>query len=95
MQFEPVRSFHAHPLLLKAFAARLRAANPDDDEEIVFTAHSLPLLARHSGRRSLRDRGRGDRARGVAALRRHRAPPLPESDRTHAGNPGSGSISPA
>src|SRR2546430_943603 len=43
MRFEPVRSFHLHPLLLQAFAERLHAAGPLDEEEIVFTAHSLPL----------------------------------------------------
>jgi protoporphyrin/coproporphyrin ferrochelatase len=47
-QFEPVGSFHSHPLLLQAFAARLRAADPRD-EEIVFTAHSLPLRVIHAG----------------------------------------------
>ena len=49
MRFEAVRSFHSHPLLLEAFAERLRAADPLDDEEIVFTAHSLPLSAVHAG----------------------------------------------
>ena len=40
--FEPVRTFHAHPLLLQAFAERVREADPRPDETIVFTAHSLP-----------------------------------------------------
>jgi ferrochelatase len=40
--FEPVRTFHAHPLLLQAFAERVREADPRADETIVFTAHSLP-----------------------------------------------------
>src|SRR5689334_14786037 len=40
--FEPVRTFHAHPLLLQAFAERVREAAPRPDETIVFTAHSLP-----------------------------------------------------
>jgi protoporphyrin/coproporphyrin ferrochelatase len=40
--FEPVRTFHAHPLLLQAFAERLRDAAPRPDETVVFTAHSLP-----------------------------------------------------
>jgi len=40
--FEPVRSFHLHPLLLQAFAERVRAAAPRADETVVFTAHSLP-----------------------------------------------------
>jgi len=66
VRFESVRSFHSHPLLLRAFAERVREAAPEADEEIVFTAHSLPL-------RVIRD---GDgyaievaaTARGVAAL---------------------------
>jgi protoporphyrin/coproporphyrin ferrochelatase len=40
--FTPVRSFHDNPLLLQAFAERVRAANPRPDETVVFTAHSLP-----------------------------------------------------
>src|SRR5262249_6998593 len=40
--FEAVSSYHAHPLLLDAFAERLRAAQPKPDELVVFTAHSLP-----------------------------------------------------
>jgi ferrochelatase len=42
MTLEPVRSFHAHPLLLQAFAERVREADPRADEAVVFTAHSLP-----------------------------------------------------
>lgn len=42
MTFEAVESFHAHPLLLDAFAERVRAAAPKSDELVVFTAHSLP-----------------------------------------------------
>ena len=42
LRFDPARSFHAHPLLIGAFAERLRAAAPADDELVVFTAHSLP-----------------------------------------------------
>jgi protoporphyrin/coproporphyrin ferrochelatase len=44
-RFDPVLSFHSHPLLLDAFAERLRAAHPpgqEVDEDVVFTAHSLP-----------------------------------------------------
>jgi ferrochelatase len=37
-----VRSYHAHPLLIEAFAERLRAAAPRPEELVVFTAHSLP-----------------------------------------------------
>lgn len=43
MPLERVDSFHAHPLLVAAFAARVREAAPAPDEEVVFTAHSLPV----------------------------------------------------
>jgi ferrochelatase len=46
---EPVHSFFDHPLLIDAFAERLRAAAPSVDEEIVFTAHSLPVRVIESG----------------------------------------------
>jgi ferrochelatase len=42
MQLEQIRSFHDHPLLLDAFAEQLVRAQPQPDEEIVFTAHALP-----------------------------------------------------
>ncbi len=42
VRFEAVPSFHAHPLLLDAFAERVRAAKPKPDELVVFTAHALP-----------------------------------------------------
>jgi ferrochelatase len=70
-----VPSYHDHPLLLEAFAERVREADPQPGEDVVFTAHSLPL----------RVVGTGDpyavevaqTARGVAALagvtRYHRA----------------------
>src|SRR5215813_4176220 len=51
LRFEAVRSFHAHPKLLDAFAERLRAAEPRPDELVVFTAHSLPKKAIASGDR--------------------------------------------
>jgi ferrochelatase len=35
-------AYHDHPLLVEAFAARVREANPQPDEEVVFTAHALP-----------------------------------------------------
>ena len=47
--FEPVRSFHAHPLLLEAFAERVRDAEPRPDEAVVFTAHSLPTRVIDAG----------------------------------------------
>ena len=34
--------FHDHPLLIDAFAETVRAAAPAVDEDVVFTAHSLP-----------------------------------------------------
>lgn len=49
MQLDTVTSFHAHPLLLDAFAERLRAANPRPEERVVFTAHALPVKTIESG----------------------------------------------
>jgi protoporphyrin/coproporphyrin ferrochelatase len=46
---DAVRSFHAHPQLLDAFAERVRAAGPRADEVVVFTAHSLPVRVIESG----------------------------------------------
>ena len=40
--FDAIQSFHVHPLLLDAFAERIRAASPRSDELVVFTAHALP-----------------------------------------------------
>jgi ferrochelatase len=40
--FSCVRSFHDHPLLIEAFAEKVIAEKPRPDEDIVFTAHSLP-----------------------------------------------------
>jgi ferrochelatase len=42
MGFKAVESYHAHPLLLDAFAERVREAQPQPGELVVFTAHSLP-----------------------------------------------------
>jgi protoporphyrin/coproporphyrin ferrochelatase len=42
MELVRVDSYHAHPLLLGAFAERVEAARPTPDDTIVFTAHSLP-----------------------------------------------------
>jgi ferrochelatase len=47
--FAPVRSFHTHPLLLQAFAERVREAAPQAGEAIVFTAHSLPARVIEAG----------------------------------------------
>lgn len=49
--FDAVESFHSHPLLLDAFADRLRGAAPRADERVVFTAHALPVRAIESGDR--------------------------------------------
>ncbi len=47
---ECVRSYHAHPMLLEAFAARLREiGGPGPGELVVFTAHSLPERVIASG----------------------------------------------
>ena len=43
MRFEAVESFHTHPLLVDAFAERIRAAQPKPDERVIFTAHALPV----------------------------------------------------
>jgi protoporphyrin/coproporphyrin ferrochelatase len=48
-QFVAVRSFATHPLLLEAFAERVCAARPDIDEEVIFTAHSLPARVIDAG----------------------------------------------
>jgi protoporphyrin/coproporphyrin ferrochelatase len=42
MELVRVDSYHAHPLLLRAFAERVQAARPTPDDTVVFTAHSLP-----------------------------------------------------
>jgi ferrochelatase len=49
--FEAVQSYHAHPLLLEAFAERVRAAQPQAGELVVFTAHSLPKRVIEAGDR--------------------------------------------
>jgi ferrochelatase len=48
-EFSCVRSFHDHPLLVDAFAEKVIAARPKPEEEIVFTAHSLPQRVAASG----------------------------------------------
>jgi ferrochelatase len=35
-------AYHDHPLLVEAFAERVREADPQAGEEVVFTAHALP-----------------------------------------------------
>lgn len=43
VRFSCIESFHDHPLLIEAFAERLQEAAPRRGEEVVFTAHSLPV----------------------------------------------------
>jgi ferrochelatase len=49
MRLDRVTSFHDHPSLLEAFAERLRDAAPAPDEDVVFTAHSLPARVVEGG----------------------------------------------
>ncbi|MGE5359017.1 MAG: ferrochelatase [Bacteroidales bacterium] len=49
VRFDCVTSFHDHPRLAEAFAERVRAAAPRSDEEVVFTAHSLPVRVVEAG----------------------------------------------
>jgi len=64
VRFEAVESYHTHPLLLEAFADRVRAARPQPGELVVFTAHSLPTRAIEAGDRYADEVA--DTARGVA-----------------------------
>ena len=50
-RFEAVRSYATHPLLLDAFAARVREARPAPGDTLVFTAHSLPTRVIEAGDR--------------------------------------------
>ncbi len=47
--FSCVRSFHDHPSLIEAFAERVLASAPAEDEEVIFTAHSLPQRVAQAG----------------------------------------------
>ena len=49
VEFSCVRSFHDHPLLIDAFAEKVRVAQPRTGEDIVFTAHSLPQRVASGG----------------------------------------------
>jgi protoporphyrin/coproporphyrin ferrochelatase len=51
VSFESIESFHAHPLLLDAFAERVWSAQPKPDELVIFTAHSLPRRVIEAGDR--------------------------------------------
>src|SRR5262249_7951360 len=64
VRFESVRSFATHPLLIQAFGERLCAARLDDDEQVIFTAHSLPTRVIDAGDSYVREVSAT--ARGVA-----------------------------
>jgi ferrochelatase len=49
LRFEAVTSYHTHPLLLQAFAERVREAAVRADELVIFTAHSLPVRVIEAG----------------------------------------------
>ena len=50
LRFDAVTSFHSHPLLLQAFAERVREASPSSEaKHVVFTAHSLPVRVIEAG----------------------------------------------
>jgi protoporphyrin/coproporphyrin ferrochelatase len=66
MRLERVTSFHVHPLLLDAFAERIRDARPLAGETVVFTAHSLPARVIEAGDRYAQEVAAT--ATGVAAL---------------------------
>ena len=51
VRFEAAQSFHVHPLLVAAFAERVRAAQPKDGELVIFTAHALPVRVLEAGDR--------------------------------------------
>lgn len=51
VELDAVRSFHAHPMLIDAFAERVRAESPKLDELVIFTAHSLPVRVIDAGDR--------------------------------------------
>jgi ferrochelatase len=49
IELQRAGAYHDHPLLIDAFAERVRAAQPQADEEVVFTAHSLPQRVIEAG----------------------------------------------
>jgi ferrochelatase len=65
VEFEAVRSFHLHPLLIDGFVERLRATAPSPDDLVVFTAHSLPARVITAGDRYADEVG--ETAKAVAA----------------------------
>ncbi|HUR32176.1 MAG TPA: ferrochelatase [Vicinamibacterales bacterium] len=75
MILAPVPTFCDHPLLHEAFAERVREAAPQPDEDVIFTAHSLPVRVNATGDRYASEVA--TTARGVARragiVRYHRA----------------------
>ncbi len=51
IRFDAVRSYATHPMLLDAFAERVREMSPGGDVAVVFTAHSLPARVIDAGDR--------------------------------------------
>jgi ferrochelatase len=51
MHLERTESFYDHPRLIDAFAERMADARPGADDEVVFTAHSLPVRVIRTGDR--------------------------------------------
>jgi ferrochelatase len=49
LRFDAVTSYHSHPLLVQAFAERVREASPKEGEHVIFTAHSLPVRVIEAG----------------------------------------------
>jgi ferrochelatase len=49
VRFDTAPSFFEHPLLVGAFAERIRDAAPEAGELVVFTAHALPVRVIESG----------------------------------------------
>jgi ferrochelatase len=49
VEFSCVQSFHNHALLIEAFAEKVKSAAPHPDEEVIFTAHSLPQRVAAAG----------------------------------------------
>src|SRR5258706_632699 len=66
VMLDRIESFHQHPRLLEAFAERVRAAAPRPGEDVIFTAHSLPVRVIDAGDPYAKEVAAT--ARGVAAL---------------------------
>jgi protoporphyrin/coproporphyrin ferrochelatase len=50
LEFECIDPFYEHPGLVDAFAERLRESSPaDGEDEVIFTAHSLPVRVSLAG----------------------------------------------